>query len=97
AQVVLDSVHGRGHVGGAQRSLAPQPDEVILVVIGEAEHLVGYDVADVDDQIPIAGHRHGVQVNGHLPVRRTIGGFDHELGRNGADMGYPVLPVVNVD
>jgi len=38
----------------ANRRLPAQADEIVFVVIGKSKHLMGYDVADIQDQVPVA-------------------------------------------
>ena len=74
AEVVLDAARGGSHVGGTNQILAAQADEIVLVVVGKAEHLVRHDVADVDDQVPRLFHQHAVEHDRHRPVgqRRRV-------------------------
>lgn len=97
AEVVLDPVHRRGHVRGAEQPLAAQADEVVLVVVREAEHLVRDDVPEVDDEVPLLGHGHGVEVDRDLPVDGPAGALAHEVGGHGSHVRHAVLPVVGVD
>src|SRR6185437_9901431 len=97
AQVVLNAINSGGDVGGADRLLAPQADEVVLVVVGEAQHLVGYDVADVDDQVPGLVHEGGVEIDGDLPIGHAAGGFAHHRGGNRSHPAHAVAPIVGQD
>ncbi len=81
----------------ADQFLARQADEIIFIVIGESQHLVRHDVADVDDQIPRLLHQHSIQHNRHRPVGSALGGFFDEIGRNRAHLHAASAPIVGVD
>ena len=88
---------GGHHVGGADQVLAAQADEVVLVVVGEAEHFVRHDVADVDDQVPRLFHQHAIEHNRDRPIGRAAGGFVDDPAGNLADVHAAAAPIVGMD
>ena len=72
-------------MGGADEVLAAEADEVVLVVVGEAEHFVRHDVADVDDQVPGLLHQHRVERDRDRPVGGALADVLDEVGGNFAD------------
>ena len=58
AEIVFDAAGGGHHVRGADQVLAAEADEIVLVVVGESQHFVRHDVADVDHQVPRLFHQH---------------------------------------
>src|SRR5690606_32585379 len=85
AQVVLDAVAGGGHVGGADHVLAAQADEIVFVVVGESQHLVGHHVSDVDDDVPLFLQQGAVEADRDLPVGGAAGDRFYVIRGDGAD------------
>ena len=96
-QIVLDAAAGRRHVRRADHRLAAQPDEVVFVVVREAKDLVRDNVANVNDQIPLAIQQERIERDRDRPIDFPVRRFLHEIDRNLADRPRAVAPVVHVD
>jgi len=53
AQIVLDAVDRGRNMSGANHLLAGDADEIVLVVVGKAQHLVRHHVAQIHDEVPL--------------------------------------------
>ena len=81
----------------ADRFLAAEADEIIFIMVREAEDLVRHDMADVDDQVPRLFDQRAVEINGDFPVGFAARRFFYFFGGNGPDMDDAVAPIVGMD
>ena len=85
AEVVLDPAAGRHHVRRADRRFPAEADEVVFVVVREAENFVRNDVPNVDNEIPLFLNERRVQRDWNRPIRLAVRNFLDVTRRNFAD------------
>ncbi len=84
-------------MGGANQIFAGQADEIIFVVIGETQHFVRDDVADVDDPVPRLFHQHAIEHDRQRPIGGALRGFVDEAAGKLADLDAAAAPIVGVN
>jgi hypothetical protein len=97
SQVIFDSAAGSRHVSRADGVLPAEPNEVVLVVVGETEHFVRDDVPDVDNEVPRLFHEHAIEHNGNRPIGRTLRRFVDKSAGDFADRHATAAPVVRMN
>ena len=92
-----DALHAvdRAEVVAAVDALAAAcADQDVLGVVGHADHFVGHDLADGEDEIESAARDEPIDLRGPRIVELAFGLFADELGRDfaeGFDVGAPVV------
>jgi hypothetical protein len=83
-------------VGRANGLFTTKSDEIVLVVIGESEDLMRYDVANINDQIPRLAHKTRIQIDRYFPISETFGAGSDMFRWNRTHALDSANPVVRV-
>ncbi len=97
AEVVFDAACGGHHVRRADEVFPAEADEIVLVVVGESQHFVRHDVADVDHQVPRLFHQHPVEHDRQRPVGQPVGLLIDHPRRHLAHRDASAAPIVGMN